>query len=50
VALDPFPFDINPCPVQLACKRLPVGRWPSREEFRRAYFQAPTELMNFELV
>ncbi len=50
VAIDPFPFDRRPFPVQLTCKRLPQVTYPDAASFQRAYFQAPTELMEFELV
>ena len=49
VAFDPYPFDERPCHIQLGCKRLATTRFSSVEAFRRAYFQADTELMNFEL-
>jgi len=50
VAFDPFPFDVRPCHVQLSLKRLPQTKFPDLDGFRRAYFQAPTELIDFELV
>jgi hypothetical protein len=50
VAFDPYPFDVRPFHVQLSCKRLASVTWPDLEAFRRAYFQAPVELMDFELV
>ncbi|HXQ51919.1 MAG TPA: DUF3891 family protein [Stellaceae bacterium] len=50
VALDPYPFDVRPLTVQLTSKRLAATRFPDLASFRRAYFQAPTELMEFELV
>jgi Protein of unknown function (DUF3891) len=49
VAFDPYPFDVRPCRVQLTYKRLPAATFPSLEAFRRAYFQAGTQLMEFEL-
>ena len=50
VAFDPYPFDIRPFHVQLSSKRLPKLAYPDLDAFRRAYFQAPVELMDFELV
>ena len=50
VKFDPYPFDIPSCRIQLAFRRLPSATFPSVEAFRRAYFQADDELMNFELV
>ncbi len=50
VAFDPFPFDRRSCEVQLSCRRLPTIVYENLDTFRRAYFQAPVELMNFELV
>ena len=47
---DPYPFDIRPCHIQLGIKRLPKPRYENVEEFRRAFFRADTELINFELV
>jgi hypothetical protein len=49
VAFDPYPFDVRPCRVQLTFKRLAATAFPSVEAFRRAYFQAGTEVMEFEL-
>lgn len=50
VAFEPYPFDERPCHIQLGCKRLATTRFSSLEEFRRAWFQADTELLSFELV
>lgn len=50
VAFDPYPFDVRPLKVQLSCKRLPRVTYPDQAAFRRAYFQAPSELIEFELV
>jgi hypothetical protein len=49
VMLDPYPF-ARPLKVQLTAKRLPAQRFADQASFRRAYFQAPTELLEFELV
>ena len=50
VAFDPFPFDVRPCRVQLSIKRLPAKSFRNGDEFRRAYFQAGPEVVEFELV
>jgi hypothetical protein len=49
VAFDPYPFDVRPCHIQLACRRLPAASYPDLASFRRAYFQADLEVMSFEL-
>jgi hypothetical protein len=50
VVFDPYPFETRPLRVQLSAKRLSSERWPDLAAFRRDYFQAPTELLEFELV
>ena len=50
VRVDPYPFDLQPWRAQLVVKRLPQQSFPSTEAFRRAYFQAPTCLLEFELI
>jgi hypothetical protein len=50
IAFDPFPFATRGDRVQLTAKRLKETRWPDLASFRRAYFQAPTELIEYELV
>jgi hypothetical protein len=50
VFFDPYPFDQRPLHIQLSCKRLPQTKFPDQAAFRRAYFQAQSELMDFELV
>jgi len=50
VAFDPFPFDKRGLEIQLAFKRMPKASFPDQEAFRRAYFQADTDLMRFKLV
>ena len=49
VKLDPYPFNVQPCRIQLAMKRLPKSSFENVEEFQRAYFQAAIEVRNFEL-
>jgi len=50
VAFEPFPFARRSCEVQLAYRRLPEATYPHLDTFRRAYFQARVEVMNFELI
>ena len=50
VAVDPFPFDINPCRFQLPARRLANAKFADEAAFRKAYFQAPIELIEYELV
>lgn len=50
VRVDPFPFDVNPCRFQLAARRLSPPTYDSREAFLRAYFQAPIEVLEYEIV
>lgn len=50
VALNPYPFDVRPCRVQLGIKRLPAKSFADGDAFRRAYFQAGPEVLEFELV
>jgi hypothetical protein len=49
IAIDPYPFDIDPCPIQLAARRLPQATFETEAAFRKAYFQAPIELIEYEL-
>lgn len=49
-AFDPYPFDVRPCRVQLGFRRVARTRFEDVEAFRRAWFQADVELMEFELV
>ncbi len=50
VALEPFPFAERPCRVQVVAKRLPQARYADRDAFQRAWWRAPAELIEFELV
>jgi hypothetical protein len=50
VAFAPYPFDRRPFAIQFTRRRLPPGRFADEAAFRRAYFQAPLELVEFELV
>jgi hypothetical protein len=50
IAIDPYPFDENPLRLQLSARRLKTGTFENHDAFIKAYFQAPTELLTFELV
>jgi hypothetical protein len=50
VLFDPYPFDQDPLRVQIACKRLPQATYPDEASFRKAYFQAPNELLEYQLM
>jgi hypothetical protein len=49
VAFDPYPFDTRPLRIQFPRRRLPPGPFADAAAFRRAYFQARLELVEFEL-
>jgi hypothetical protein len=50
VAFDPYPFDARQLHVQMSYKTLPKSVYPDAESFRKDYFKAPLQLMEFELV
>jgi hypothetical protein len=50
IAFDPYPFDQRPLKVQIACKRLTQSTFPDQASYRKAYFQAPNELLEYELI
>jgi hypothetical protein len=50
VRFDPFPFQTQPCRVQLIHRTLPMATYPDVAAFRRAYYSAPISLMEFTLV
>lgn len=50
IVVDPYPFDEADLRVTLVYKHLPRTRFSDLEDFRKAYFKAPTRLMEFELV
>jgi hypothetical protein len=50
VAFEPYPFDVRPCRVQLAYRRVARTSYPDSEAFRKAWFQAELGLFEFELV
>lgn len=49
ISIDPYPFDIRPFRVQIVARRLLKSKFGSEAEFRRAYFQAPFDMMSFIL-
>jgi hypothetical protein len=48
VTFDPYPFDQRPLRVQIPCRRV-AGRYPDEASFRKAFAQAPIELLEYEL-
>lgn len=50
VEFKPYPFNVRPLKVQILCKRLPVGSFSDQDTFRRLYFQAENEILQYELV
>lgn len=50
IAFDPFPFRSRSVKVQMVCKRLAQTRFPNAESFRSAYYEAPADLLQYELV
>lgn len=50
VSLDPYPFDVPALRVAVPVRRLPQSTFESQDAFRKAYFCAQLELMEFQLV
>jgi hypothetical protein len=50
VAFSPYPFDVRPLTVQLRVKSLPGAHFENDQDFRKGYFQARNDLLEFELV
>jgi hypothetical protein len=50
VTFDPYPFDQPSLCVQLSCKRLPSRNYETTAQFREAYFKAPNDLLEYELI
>lgn len=50
VKFEPYPFDERPLKTQIACKRVPQASFRDIAEFREAYFKAPNELLEYEMV
>lgn len=49
ISVDPYPFDVRPLHAQVVARRLPKQTFATEAEFRKAYFQAPFEMMSFTL-
>lgn len=49
VKFEPYPFDRRPLTVQISCKRLSASTFGDLDTFRRLYFQAQSELIQYEL-
>lgn len=49
IAVENYPFDIDPLPIQLAGRRFATTTFESQDAFRKAFFQAPLEILQFEL-
>lgn len=49
IALDPYPFDVDPLRVQLIRRRFDSGTFPDPAAFRAAYFSATPEAVDFTL-
>ncbi|MGZ5024755.1 MAG: DUF3891 family protein, partial [Chthoniobacterales bacterium] len=50
VLVTPWPFNVDRLPVGVVHRLLPTGLFADEAEFRRAFFQAPLSVMQFELV
>ena len=50
VRFEPYPFDIRPLKVQLWLKLIGSGPFASESDFRKAYFGATNQWVEFELV
>ena len=49
IALDPFPFDVNPLRVQLIRREVDRSVFPDPAAFREAYFKATPVAVDFTL-
>ena len=50
VAFSPYPFDARPLKIQLRVKSLPRAHFDNDQDFRKGYFQARNDWLEFELV
>ena len=50
IALAPWPFDVDALPVNVIHRHLSASTFADEQDFRRAYFAAPFEIMPFEFV
>ena len=49
LAVDPWPFDVARLTAPVRCRRLPGTPFQSVDELRKAYAQAPTQTIEFQL-
>lgn len=49
VVFDPYPFDEEPLRLAMPARRFARSTFESQDAFRKAYFQAPIELLEFEV-
>jgi hypothetical protein len=49
VLFSPYPFDVRPLKVQLRLKHLSNSSFDGDQAFRKAYYQANNEWMEFEV-
>jgi Protein of unknown function (DUF3891) len=50
IAVDPYPFDVDPLRIQLTSRRMKQVTFADHDAFIKAFFQAPLEVLQFELV
>jgi hypothetical protein len=50
VAIDPYPFDTPALRIAVPARRLSQSSFESQDAFRKAYFRAQLELLEFHLV
>jgi hypothetical protein len=50
ISLDPYPFDVASLPIGLVHRRLPTSTFPSKAAFQEAYYKAPPQVAQFEIV
>jgi hypothetical protein len=50
VEFKPYPFNVHPLKVQIMCKHLPAASFCDEANFRRLYFQASNQFLQYELV
>ncbi|HVG51253.1 MAG TPA: DUF3891 family protein, partial [Xanthobacteraceae bacterium] len=50
VAISPYPFDTKTLPVAIVHRHLPKVTFADEAEFRRTYYEAPLQSLQFEFV
>lgn len=50
VQITPYPFDVSPLKIALRVRTLRKRDFRSEEEYREAYFKAPSALLPFEII